>query len=37
MPKEDELGSALENASYLLIKRSGFVNSEHYAKEHSRK
>lgn len=37
LPKEDELESALESASYLLIKRSSFVNSEYYAKEHLRK
>lgn len=37
LPKEDELESALENASYMLIKRSGFVSSEFYAKEHQRK
>lgn len=37
LPKEEELDKALDGASYLLVKRSGFVESEYYAKEHRRK
>lgn len=35
--KEEDLECILENASYLLQKRSGFVYSESYAKEQRRK
>lgn len=37
LPKEDELDHALEGASYLLGKRSGFVSSAAYADELRRK
>ena len=37
LPTDDELESALEGAEYLLIKRSGFVASEEYAKEQRRR
>lgn len=37
LPKDDELEAALDGASYLLIKRSGFVASAHYADEYLRK
>ncbi len=33
LPKEEEMETALEGASYLLEKRSGFVASETYAEE----
>lgn len=37
LAKEDELQQALEGASYLLKKRSGFVQSEKYSASQSRK
>lgn len=37
LPKEEELEQALEGASYLLEKRSGFVDSCQYADEQRRK
>ncbi len=37
LPTNEELEKALQQASYLLTKRSGFVMSETYAKEQSRK
>lgn len=37
LPKEQEMESVLENASYQLIKRSGFVASTTYADEYLRK
>ena len=37
LPTEDELSIAIEGASYLLQKRSGFVASETFAKEQRRK
>ena len=37
LPADDELDSAITGASYALIKRSGFVLSENYAKEQRRK
>lgn len=37
LPKDSELESALEGASYLLQKRSGFVASDKYSKEFLRK
>lgn len=37
LPREEELEEALEQANYLLLKRSGFVASETYAKEQLRK
>ncbi|TGY97291.1 type III-A CRISPR-associated RAMP protein Csm4 [Petralouisia muris] len=37
LPREEELEGALEQAGYLLLKRSGFVASETYAKEQLRK
>ncbi len=37
LPDVDETGSALQNASYLLTKRSGFVASDSYAPEFRRK
>ncbi len=33
LPRDEELENALEEASYLLMKRSGFVASDHYADE----
>lgn len=37
LPADDELENALENASYLLEKRSGFVASSNYAEEWRKK
>lgn len=37
LPREEEMEIALQNASYLLLKRSGFVQSDTYADEQSRK
>ena len=37
LPQDDELPDALSDASYLLLKRSGFVCSATYAKEPRRK
>ena len=37
LPADDELDTAITGASYALIKRSGFVMSENYAKEQRRK
>ena len=37
LPADDELESALEDASYLLSKRSGFVASDQYADEWQKK
>lgn len=37
LPKEDELEKSLEQSSYLLEKRSGFIYSDCYAPELSRK
>lgn len=37
LPKDDELENALEGASYLLQKRSGFVYSADYAEEQRKK
>lgn len=37
LPREDEMELSLERASYLLVKRSGFVASETYAREQLRK
>ncbi len=37
LPQDGELEAALEQAHYLLVKRSGFVASETYAKEQLRK
>lgn len=33
LPTDDEIPSVLANASYRLLKRSGFVSSPTYAKE----
>lgn len=33
LPADEELENAMENASYLLEKRSGFVASSDYAEE----
>lgn len=37
LPQEKELDQSLEDASYLLNKRSGYVASESYAEEYRRK
>lgn len=37
LPKEEEMKQVMENANYSLMKRSGFVASENYAKEQLRK
>jgi CRISPR-associated protein Csm4 len=37
LPQEEEIEAALENAQYLLCKRSGFVSSDTYAKSQMRK
>ena len=37
LPKEEELDRAMESATYLLKKRSGFVASENYAEEQRKK
>lgn len=37
LPTETELENALEGASYLLLKRSGFVASDQYAEEERKK
>lgn len=37
LPGDGELAQAMEQAEYLLIKRSGFVSSQSYAKEQMRK
>lgn len=37
LPAENEIEKVLQNATYLLVKRSGFVNSPNYADEFRRK
>lgn len=37
LPTEEELDAAMEKATYLLQKRSGFVSSANYAKQQMRK
>lgn len=37
LPLQDELEHALNGASYQLVKRSGFVNSENYSDVYMRK
>lgn len=37
LPTDEELERALDGAEYLLLKRSGFVESEQYAQEQRRK
>lgn len=37
LPREEEMEAALDGASYLVQKRSGFIYSEHYAKEQRKK
>ena len=37
LPREDELGAALDGAEYILVKRSGFVDSDNYAQTQRRK
>ena len=37
LPKDDELEEALENSSYLMEKRSGFIYSTSYSDEFRRK
>lgn len=37
LPKKNETDLALQDASYLLIRRGGFVQSEHFAKEMRKK
>lgn len=37
LPEAEELSSAIAGSSYLLIKRSGFVMSDNYAREQRRK
>lgn len=37
LPRDDELKNALEGAEYVLVKRSGFVNSDDYAQMQRRK
>ena len=37
IPNEDEMNSVLENASYVLVKKSGFVASTDYASSYQRK
>ena len=37
LPKEEEIESVLSNASYLIEKRAGFIQSESYAKEYVKK
>ncbi len=37
LPREEELEKSLENASYAVVRRSGFVQSDTYAKEQMRK
>lgn len=37
LPRENELTAVISEANYSLIKRSGFVASEHYAEEQLRK
>lgn len=37
LPKEEEMENALLNANYSLVKRSGFVSSDTYAKDQMRK
>lgn len=37
LPEEEKLDSVLQNASYILLKRSGFVDSENYAPQQMRK
>jgi CRISPR-associated protein Csm4 len=37
LPRTEELEGVLQNAEYLLSKRSGFVNSETYSTEYMRK
>ena len=37
LPKEDEMERAISQANYLLEKRSGFIQSETYAKEQVKK
>lgn len=37
LPRDEELEDALHDAQYIVCRRSGFVNSEHYANEQMRK
>ena len=37
LPKEAELSSAMEGASYLLTRRGGFVQSDHFSEEMRKK
>lgn len=37
LPTEDELGDVLDDSRYLLVKRSGFIDSYTYSKEQRRK
>ncbi|MDO5410700.1 MAG: type III-A CRISPR-associated RAMP protein Csm4 [Lachnospiraceae bacterium] len=37
LPRDNELENALDGASYLLSKRSGFITSDHYAEEFRKK
>lgn len=33
LPQDNELAFALDGAAYQIVKRSGFIDSVHYAKE----
>ena len=37
LPRENELEEAMENAEYMLLKRSGFVSSSSYCDSFMRK
>ncbi|MFQ9394527.1 MAG: hypothetical protein ACLR2E_11275 [Lachnospiraceae bacterium] len=37
LPEDQEMEKILENASYSVLKRSGFVSSETYAEQQRRK
>lgn len=37
LPREEEMEDALEDAEYILCRRSGFVDSDHYAQMQRRK
>ncbi|MDY5496680.1 MAG: type III-A CRISPR-associated RAMP protein Csm4 [Anaerobutyricum sp.] len=37
IPREDEMEKSLENSRYRLVKRSGFVDSDHYAQSFRKK
>ena len=37
LPEDDELEDVLKNASYILMKRSGFIDSSVYASQQMRK